>query len=84
MGNSSSLGDNREKPDGVKGNLKFKGVSFIYPARLEGSIILYFNFNASNRVEEYQLFHTGGQVHCDHWPFGVWKVDHPVASDTIL
>jgi len=36
-----SLDENGEKPDGVKGNLELKGVSFIYPARPEGSLVLY-------------------------------------------
>src|SRR5438105_14342098 len=30
-----SLGDNGEKPNGIKGNLELKGVSFVYPARPE-------------------------------------------------
>ena len=33
-----SLDENGEKPDGVKGHLELKGVSFIFPARPEGSI----------------------------------------------
>lgn len=32
-----SLDDNGEKPDGIKGNLELKSVSFVYPARPEGS-----------------------------------------------
>ena len=36
-----SLDENGEKPDDVKGNLELRGVSFIYPARPEGSIVLY-------------------------------------------
>jgi ATP-binding cassette, subfamily B (MDR/TAP), member 1 len=31
-----SLDPKGEKPDGIKGNLELKGVSFVYPARPEG------------------------------------------------
>ena len=34
-----SLDESGEKPDRVKGNLELKGVSFIFPARPEGSIV---------------------------------------------
>ena len=32
-----SLDDGGDKPEGIKGNLELKGVSFVYPARPEGS-----------------------------------------------
>jgi len=32
-----SLSDTGDKPSGIKGNIEFKNVSFIYPARPEGS-----------------------------------------------
>jgi ABC-type multidrug transport system fused ATPase/permease subunit len=79
-----SLDDKGEKPDGVKGNLELKGVSFIYPARPEGSIILEFHFNASDCVEEYQHFHPGRKVHRHRRSFGIWEVDYPTIAGTIL
>jgi ATP-binding cassette, subfamily B (MDR/TAP), member 1 len=35
-----SLDENGEKPDGIKGNLELKGVSFIYPSRPECSVVV--------------------------------------------
>jgi len=71
-----SLDDNGEKPDGVKGNLELKGVSFIYPARPEGSIFLMFPFfDPSDCVAKYQRFHPRRKVHCHRRSFGIWKVD---------
>lgn len=80
-----SLDQSGEKLDEVKGNLQLKGVSFIFPARPEGSIS---PFNprlmTSNCVEEYQHFHPRRQVHRHRWPVRVWEVYDPAASRKVL
>lgn len=48
-----SLVDSGEKPEGIKGTIEFKNVSFIYPARPE-SISPQRAFDCSYGFEEYQ------------------------------
>ena len=80
-----SLDESGEKPAGVKGNLELKRVSFIFPARPEGSISSSnLRLTTSNRVEEYQYFHSRREVHRHRWPVRVRQVDHPAASGTVL
>jgi ATP-binding cassette, subfamily B (MDR/TAP), member 1 len=38
-----SLSEAGERPDNIRGNIEFKNVSFIYPARPEGPIPLVFS-----------------------------------------
>ena len=80
-----SLDENGEKPDGVKGNLELKGVSFIFPARPEGLII--FNpclMTISNRIEKSQYLHPARKAYRSRWPIRVRKIDYPATPRTVL
>jgi ABC-type multidrug transport system fused ATPase/permease subunit len=90
-----SLVDSGEKPDGIKGNIELNNVSFIYPARPEGSI--YINYaHCSHRFEECQCQYSCREIHGWYLPnlaitniiscrtIRKWKVHHFTASRTFL
>jgi ABC-type multidrug transport system fused ATPase/permease subunit len=78
-----SLDDNGKKPEGVKGNIELKNVSFIYPARPEGSPSL-FLADESDGIEGCEYIYPRGEIYCRCWTIWIWKVYHLATTRTLL
>ena len=71
-----SLDNEGEKPEGIKGNLELKGVSFVYPARPEGFFRYGMCAENSYCPEEHRYFYSRGEIHCDRWSFRVGQINY--------
>jgi ABC-type multidrug transport system fused ATPase/permease subunit len=71
-----SLDDEGEKPEGIKGNLDLKGVSFVYPARPEGPFRSGMCAENSYCPEEHRYFDSRGEIHCDRGSLRVGEINY--------
>ena len=78
-----SFVDSGEKPEGIKGNIELKNVSFIYPSRPEGCPHCNSSYY-SHGSEECQHVHPRGKVYCGRWTIRVRQIDYPAIGGTLL
>jgi ABC-type multidrug transport system fused ATPase/permease subunit len=71
-----SLDDEGERPEGIKGDLALKGVSFVYPARPEGSFRSGMCAEHSHCLEEHRYFYSRGEIHGDRGPFRIGEINY--------
>ena len=79
-----SLDEGGQKPD-LKGDIRFTNVSFIYPARPQGTPSLsVVKVNQSHCSQECLVFYPGGKVYCYRWIIWVGKINYHPLTRTFL